>query len=300
MHQEKNIRRLHAACQMLLELAAGNYSFRADRSQEDDLLEVLLTLLNLMAEHGKDALLHKGYVNPHKTYSYIIQEALLLDRQGNITGHTAALPALLVRNDLVGLPVEKLIETRDLSRWEQAFAELTAGHLDHLLIPIEFSIPLDLVFTPLCAVSRLAPSDNLLIGFIVPEPPAAESPGQESVAIAARGTESDDAELMQKVYDFVLTHQEGPFPKIRALARMFSTNEFKLKSGFQHYFRTSIYQLYNEQRLKKAFLLIRYSKKALKDIAYTVGFTTYSNFARAFKIKFGCGPGEIPRRRFGQ
>lgn len=300
MHREKNIRRLHAACQMLLELAAGNYSFRADRSQEDDLLEVLLALLNLMAEHGKDALLHKGYVNPHKTYSYIRQEAILLDGQGNIIGHTAALPALLVRNDLVGLPIGKLIETRDLSRWEQAFAELTAGHLDHLLVPVEFSIPQELIFIPICAVSRLAPSDKFLIGFIIPEPSAAETPTQESVAGSARDTESDDAELMQKVYDFVLTHQEGPFPKIRALARMFSTNEFKLKSGFQHYFRTSIYQLYNEQRLKKAFLLIRYSKKALKDIAYTVGFTTYSNFARAFKIKFGCGPGEIPRRRFSQ
>lgn len=300
MHREKNIRRLHAACQMLLELAAGNYSFRADRSQEDDLLEVLLALLNLMAEHGKDALFHKGYVNPHKTHSYIRQEAILLDGQGKIIGHTAALPALLVRNDLVGLPIEKLIKTRDLSRWEQAFAELTAGHLDHLLVPVEFSIPQDLVFTPLCALSRLAPSDNFLIGFVIPEPLAAESPGQEPVADHTWNTEINDAELMQKVYDFVLTYHEGPFPKIRALARMFSTNEFKLKSGFQHYFRTSIYQLYNEQRLKKAFLLIRYSKKALKDIAYTVGFTTYSNFARAFKIKFGCGPGEIPRRRFGQ
>ncbi|MNK22311.1 Regulatory protein PchR [compost metagenome] len=300
MHREKNIRRLHAACQMLLELATGNYSFRADRSQEDDILEVLLALLNQMAENGKDALFHKGYVNPHKSYSYMRQEAILLDGQGNITGHTPALPALLGRNELVGLPIGKLIEARDLSRWEQAFAELTAGHLDHLLIPVEFSIPQDLVFTPLCAISRLAPSDNFLIGFIVPDPAPSENPGQESTSAIPEDSDSSEVELMQKVYDFVLTHQEGPFPKIRTLARMFSTNEFKLKSGFKHHFRTSIYQLYNEQRLKKSFLLIRYSKKALKDIAYTVGFTTYSNFARAFKIKFGCGPGEIPRRRFSQ
>lgn len=300
MHREKNIRRLHAACQMILELAAGNYSFRVDSSEEDDILEVLLSLLNLMAEHAKDALFHKGYVNPHKTYNYIRQEAILLDGAGIIIGHTPTLAHILKVSDLVGHPIRQLIETRDHANWDRAFGNLLNGDLDHAVIPVEFSVPGELVFAPLCVVSRLAHSGNFVLGFILPETLPLESHGQFPGEGPVSDSDAREAELMQKVYDFVLMHHEGPFPKIRALARIFATNEFKLKTGFQHHFRTSIYQLYNEQRLKKAFLLIRYSKKALKDIAYTVGFTTYSNFSRAFKIKFGCGPGEIPRRRFGQ
>ncbi|AWH86288.1 hypothetical protein HYN59_14745 [Flavobacterium album] len=300
MHREKNIRRLQAACEMILEMAAGNYSFRVDRSGEDDILEVLLALLNLMAEHNKEALFHRGYVNPHKSYNYIRQEAIILDRHGTILGHTPALVHMLGDDELVGLPIRRLIEIRSLAHWDRAFAEIIEGHLEHAAVPVEFSVPGELVFAPLCVVSRLAHSGNFLLGFIMPETLPLENPGQFPGEGPVSDSDAREAELMQKVYDFVLMHHEGPFPKIRVLARMFATNEFKLKTGFQHHFRTSIYQLYNEQRLKKAFLLIRYSKKALKDIAYTVGFTTYSNFSRAFKIKFGCGPGEIPRPRFGQ
>lgn len=300
MHREKNIRRLQAACEMILELAAGNYSFRVDRSGEDDILEVLLALLNLMAEHNKEALFHKGYVNPHKSYNYIRQEAIILDRHGTILGHTPALVHMLGDDELVGLPIRRLIEIRSLAHWDRAFAEVIEGHLEHAAVPVEFAIPGELVFIPLCVISALAQSGNFLLGFMLPDAQPPASPAQLPEEVRPGQHDGREAELMQKVYDFVLMHHEGSFPSIRALSRMFSTNEFKLKTSFQRHFGTSIYQLYNEQRLKKAFLLIRYSKKALKDIAYTVGFTTYSNFSRAFKIKFGCGPGEIPRRRFSQ
>jgi AraC-like DNA-binding protein len=89
---------------------------------------------------------------------------------------------------------------------------------------------------------------------------------------------------------------DSAMPTLKELSRIFGTNEYKLKNGFKHIFKTTIQQFYNSERLKRAQLLIQYTKIPLKTIAIMTGFSTYPNFSRAFKIKFGYSPSDLQRQ----
>ena len=101
--------------------------------------------------------------------------------------------------------------------------------------------------------------------------------------------------LIQKVLDYIQNHLEEPLPSSKELSAMFGTNEFTLKDSFRKVLKTSIYQFYNEERLKKAHLLIQQTGIPLKEIALMSGFNDYTNFYKAFKKRFDYQPSELKR-----
>lgn len=101
--------------------------------------------------------------------------------------------------------------------------------------------------------------------------------------------------LIQKVQDYILNHLEENLPSSKELAQMFGTNEFTLKESFRNLSKTSIYQFYNDERLKKAHLLIEQTIIPLTKIAMLSGFNNYTNFFKAFKKKYNVSPGDINR-----
>lgn len=104
-----------------------------------------------------------------------------------------------------------------------------------------------------------------------------------------------DAALLQKVYEYIIEHLDEPLPSTKELSKMCGTNEFKLKDSFRHFFKTSIYQFYNDERLKKAHQLIQQTSIPLKEIAFISGFNDYTNFYKAFKKKYGYSPSDLNR-----
>lgn len=103
------------------------------------------------------------------------------------------------------------------------------------------------------------------------------------------------APRMQAVYDFIVGHLEEPLPSTTAIAQHFGMNTFQLKQEFRAYFKTSIYQLYTDERLKRAYLLITSTSLSLKDISLESGFPTYLSFYKAFRKKYQCSPTQIAR-----
>jgi transcriptional regulator GlxA family with amidase domain len=99
--------------------------------------------------------------------------------------------------------------------------------------------------------------------------------------------------IIQTVQDYILNHLEEPLPSTKELSEMFGTNEFTLKESFRNLLKTSVYQFYNEERLKKAHLLIAETELPLKQIAFLCGFANYTNFFKSFKKKFGFSPSEV-------
>lgn len=100
----------------------------------------------------------------------------------------------------------------------------------------------------------------------------------------------------QLLSEYILLHLEEPLPTLKTLSRMFFTNDRKLKESFKALYHTSIYQYYNQERLKKAQLLILQTKLPLNDIAPACGFNTYHNFSTAFKKHFGHSPSALRLR----
>lgn len=101
--------------------------------------------------------------------------------------------------------------------------------------------------------------------------------------------------IIQKVQDYILNNLEEPLPTTKELSKMFGTNEFTLKENFRNILKTSIYQFYNDERLKKAHFLIQKTAIPLKEISFLCGFNDYTNFFKAFKKKYQYSPSDINR-----
>ncbi len=109
-------------------------------------------------------------------------------------------------------------------------------------------------------------------------------------------TSNDEpALIVQKVQDYIQKHLEDKLPTTNELSIMFGTNEFTLKESFRNFLQTSIYQYYNDERLKKVHLLIQHTPIPLKEIALMCGFNDYTNFFKAFKKKYHYTPSDVKR-----
>ena len=166
------------------------------------------------------------------------------------------------------------------------------------MLPLQFLTKDQLIFTADCSIIKLFNRDELILSFVVSVPQNA------NVSLEPKNTEElerhpnsrkADALLIQKVYDYILAHLEEPLPSLKELSKYFGTNEYKLKDGFRHFFKTSIYKFYTVERLKRACLMIQQTTIPLKNIATMNGFTDYPNFSKSFKKQFGISPNEISR-----
>eukprot|EP01137_Pigoraptor_chileana_P012487 Opistho-2@64925 len=101
--------------------------------------------------------------------------------------------------------------------------------------------------------------------------------------------------IIQKVQDYILNNLEEPLPTTKELSKMFGTNEFTLKENFRNILKTSIYQFYNDERLKKAHFLIQQTAIPLKEISFLCGFNDYTNFFKAVKKKYHYTPSDLNR-----
>lgn len=112
----------------------------------------------------------------------------------------------------------------------------------------------------------------------------------------AKEVPKDLSGIITQVQDYILNNLENNLPTSKELAHMFGTNEFTLKLNFRQFYKTSIYQFYNDERLKKAHVLIDQTAIPLANVATLCGFNNYSNFLKAFKKKYSYTPSDVPRK----
>lgn len=285
--------------QTLLEMANGNFSYRIPRTKKEDTLEGLTILINCLAEEMEEALFHIGYVNPHMSYRFIVQNTYILDYNCIINDFSLDVPELLEinANKLIGLHFSKILEKKSLTTWQTAKNQLLQNEICHATLLLKFITSKNALVPALCSVTKLLKKEEIIVSLFKVEKNNAKNTLQKIDRRQIVGIhKKTDLRLIQSVYDYIMAHKNTSLPTLKELARIFGTNEFKLKVGFRYLFKTSIYQLHTSERLKKARLLIENTIVPLKEIAYMSGYNTYSNFSRAFKIKYGCAPNAIPRK----
>jgi AraC-like DNA-binding protein len=302
MQQEINQQRIDNICQMLLEMAEGNFAYRIPRTGNDDELEALTVLVNWMAEEMKESVFHGGYVNPHFSYRYIVQSSYILDCNFVIKNFSADVPNLLgfESNDLLGQDFTGILTKNSSLLWETVKTEIVQNESYHTTVPLEFSTFDKLLIPAYCSISRLWQSTDIVISSfsaIIDDLREKKTLLSEAVTDGEQKSHNYlDVKSTQAVYDYILAHMDSSLPTLKELSRLFGTNEYKLKTGFRHLFKITIQQFYNNERLKRSQLLIKDTKIPLKTIAIMAGFSTYPNFSRAFKIKFGYSPTNMVRR----
>ena len=100
---------------------------------------------------------------------------------------------------------------------------------------------------------------------------------------------SDDLVAIYQAEEILRTHLENP-PSIELLTRWVGLNRFKLNQGFHYVYHTTPFGYLRKCRLLKARRLLMTSELSVERIALTVGYTSRSRFASAFRQDFGLNP----------
>lgn len=100
---------------------------------------------------------------------------------------------------------------------------------------------------------------------------------------------SDDLHRLYRAREILLADIEHP-PSILELAKQVSINDFKLKRGFRQVFGTTVFGCLYDYRMERAKQLLDTQSLQVAQIAQTVGYANPSQFAAAFKRKFGVSP----------
>jgi AraC-like DNA-binding protein len=98
-----------------------------------------------------------------------------------------------------------------------------------------------------------------------------------------------DIQTIYKVRAQILEHPDTP-PVINALAVGANMSPTKLKRLFKQVFGNSIFNYYQEFRMKEAARLLKEGKLSVSDVGYQLGFINLSHFSRIFKEHIGANP----------
>ncbi|HEY0045155.1 MAG TPA: helix-turn-helix domain-containing protein [Flavobacterium sp.] len=277
---------------LLLQIITGAVSI----TLHDDLVEPnhkeddLCFLLKKVEKEMLQAISSAGYVLVQRTFSWASQAVIILDSTcciisfNSFAAHLLDYAELELRNkSFTSLLAEQSIET-----WAEICELALSDESYFAAYPITFLTKQGKHLPSLCTITRLQYRTEILISTV-------QTVYDDHFQKIAALPRQSDAETIQRLYDYIVQNLEEPLPSVKELAKMLGTNEFKLKDGFRHFFNTSIYQLYHEERLKKAHMLIQQTALALKEIAFMSGFNDYTNFAKAFKKRFRYAPSQVLR-----
>ncbi|RTY67110.1 helix-turn-helix transcriptional regulator [Flavobacterium sp. LB2P53] len=295
MENQKIQQRIKAIYQMLFEMATGNLAFRIIKTDQDDEVGKMSEMLNNLAGEMHDILLQSGYVNPHYSYQNLVQTTFILDDNFLISNYNAhALQALYYESEeLFQVDFGKFIAPQSFSIWNQKKKEASLDDNYHSTVQLIFVTGNNKLLPAFCTISRLRYSDKIIVNSITTI--LQELLSDPKYVIKINPERQSEAIVMQNLYDYILNHLEQPLPTLKELAVLFDCNEYKLKLGFREFFKTSIYNFYHDERLKRAHLMILQTKIPLKEIAIMNGFNTYLNFYKAFKKRFKYAPSEVDR-----
>lgn len=295
MENQSNQQRIKAIYQMLFEMATGNLTFRLDISDDDDKVDNLSKVLNTLAAEIHSVILQSGYVNPHYSYQNLIQTTFILNDKFIITGFSSDVLKTLHINpeELINKDFGNVVAPKSEQLWNELKHQATEDKNYHNTVQLTLTTANKKLIPTFCTVSRLLYSNKIVVSSVT-------TILRELLADAPHYTETGaskmtETEIIQNLYDYILNHLEQPLPTLKELSVLFDTNEYKLKQGFRELFKTSIYNFYNEERLKRAHLMIQQTAIPLKEIAILSGFNSYLNFYKAFKKRFQCSPRDVDR-----
>ena len=98
-------------------------------------------------------------------------------------------------------------------------------------------------------------------------------------------------EKINLAQEILLSDLENP-PSLTELAHSIGTNTNRLKIEFKAQFGVPVFKYLQNERLKKAYNLIKNEGKTIQEAAWAVGYDSLGSFSNAFEKKFGYRPSQ--------
>lgn len=112
---------------------------------------------------------------------------------------------------------------------------------------------------------------------------------------AALPSLSGDRLRLRRARDLLLADLSEP-PGLPALARATGMSVTRLERGFRQLFGTSVYGLFQQERMADARRRLLDGGESVTRIAVELGYTNTSHFAAAFRKQYGVNPSALKRR----
>jgi len=103
---------------------------------------------------------------------------------------------------------------------------------------------------------------------------------------------SPDRQKILLAKDIITKNMEKP-PSLSELSKTIGLNSNKLKKNFKEMFGIPVFKYLQEERLTKAYSLLRQGEMTVQEVAWFVGYESLSSFSNAFNKRFGSRPSEI-------
>lgn len=104
--------------------------------------------------------------------------------------------------------------------------------------------------------------------------------------------DSSQLEKFNLAQEILLSDIENP-PSLTELAHKIGTNTNALKKGFKAQFGVPVFKYLQNERLKKAYNLIKNEKRTIQEAAWAVGYDSLGSFSNAFEKKYGFRPSQV-------
>ncbi|PKP16252.1 MAG: hypothetical protein CVU07_07535 [Bacteroidetes bacterium HGW-Bacteroidetes-23] len=287
--------KLRIIYQLLFDLATGRRTVDLDLTTVDDEYDAILLSISEHGERIRDLVLEQGMVPPYSSFEHLNQFVFVLDATYRIIDFNCrVVERLKYPTEVIqSLFFENLLDDSSKLVWNTLLEEINAEN--HFFVSTEllfltadgFKLPL------FCTVTSSIV--NQLFFVVSVEVFLKDVPFLKAIPSAVTEKVKAEVAVIENVHTYILEHLDAPLPSLRSLALQFGSEEHKIRNGFREYYHTSIYQFYQDERLKKAYLLILQTDLPLKEIAFQCGFGMYLNFYKAFRKKYGFSPRELKR-----
>lgn len=295
MKNQANQKRIQNIYQMLFEMATGNFLYRITITEIEDEINELSEILNKIAEDMLNVLNQSGYIIPAYTYQSLVQSTIIITSEFKIKSFSSNVPMLLEyqSENLINIPFSAIIGNNSQDLLDQIQASVLADNNYYEIHQLSYKTRKGLIIPSFCTISNLLYTDKVIINVVTTVLNDYISYATES----GWSQRPDNAKTIQQLHDYILTHLDESLPPLKELSKIFNSNQYSLKVGFRYFFNTSIYHFYNDERLKKAHLLLQQTTHSIKSIAIMSGFNDYPTFYKAFKKRFGYSPSELFRAK---
>ena len=294
MSEQFNQDRIKRIYKMLFEMACGNMTFRIQDNSNDE-LKNSAEALNKIAKDLQKINLASGYISTNYPYQNLIQLTFVLDNDFVLLSFNNEVPLTLKYKPdaIVNTDFGKLIAQQSKDLWNGILDELDKNSNYNTTLQLIFITGDNHLLPSFCTVSRLLYSDEIIVSSV--STLLEEMRDINERLSSSKIRKHNEVTAVQKLHDYILSHLDEPLPTLHYFAQMFVVEEHILKNGFRTVFKTSVYNFFQEERLKRANIMIRQTSVSLKEIAYLNGFKGYLNFYKAFKKRFGYKPSDISR-----
>ena len=239
--------------------------------------------------------MEQGTVRPYSNFQHLSQFAFVLDFNFKIIDYNFTINDRLKYESeaIQNLPFESLLDDNSKESWNKLIKQFNWNTYFFTTVELVF-VSLDGYKLPLfCSVSNSLVNQTLFV--LSAEVVLKDVPFLKQIPSITNEKIKNEARIIENIHTYILEHLDAPLPSLKSLAIQFGSEEHKIRNGFREHYHTSVYQFYQDERLKKAFLLISQTDLPLKEIAFQCGFEMYLNFYKAFRKKYGFSPSELSR-----